>query len=172
MKINSKKIPLKLTTLPELYTFINGDNGKLLSLVIERMAHINGRPDCANCDWETIANHFAKYFYPFGVESSHVKQINFDFYSSRNIFIGHKVISHADLDVWPTINYNTRFHSCRTYTFLEWLRNFFHEVTHLVDIDSAFSFSHFTQDDEGAAPFVIGNLAVELYKKHYSGSIV
>ena len=161
MKITTDKIPLSFTNLPRLINFINNDNDKLFNLVCDRMRLIEGFPQSSNALFEQIAFEFMKY--------NQVRSISFYFYKSRNYFVGHNVISHADFT--SHINYNTRFHSVKTNTFEDWLRNFFHELTHLVDQSSMYSFSHVNQKDYKSAPFVIGDLAVELYRKHYIESI-
>lgn len=163
MKIITSKIPLSFTNLPALVEFINNDDDKLLKLVIERLKIINGKPSSSNAEFKQIAEGF------MGLYSISHWHINFRFYRAKNPFVGHNVISHAN--DFSYINYNTRFHSVKTNTFEDWLRNFFHEVTHLVDQSSMYSFSHQDQKDIKSAPFVIGDLAVELYKKHYTESI-
>lgn len=161
MKISTDKIPLNFTNLPRLINFVNNDNDKLFNLVCDRMRLIEGFPQSSNASFEQIAFEFKKF--------NQARTIEFYFYKSRNYFIGHNVISHATFG--NCINYNTRFHSVKTNTFEDWLRNFFHELTHLVDQQSSYSFSHVNQKDIKAAPFIIGDLAVELYRKHYLESI-
>lgn len=161
MKISTDKIPLSFTNLPRLINFINNDKDKLFNLVCDRMRLIEGFPQSSNASFEQIAFEFMKY--------NQARMIAFYFYKSRNYFIGHNVISHADYT--SHINYNTRFHSVKTNTFEDWLRNFYHELTHLVDQSSMYSFGHVNQKDIKAAPFVIGDLAVEIYRKHYLESI-
>jgi hypothetical protein len=161
MKISTKKIGLTFTNLPMLVEFINKDNDQLFNLVCDRMRLIEGFPESSNVPFEQIAFEFKKF--------NQVKMIDFYFYKSRNYFIGHNVISHATFGSY--INYNTRFHSVKTNTFEDWLSNFFHELTHLVDQQSGYSFSHVNQKDIKSAPFVISGLAVELYKKHYPQSL-
>ena len=156
MRIFTNKIPLKFKNLPELAEFINLDQDKLLKLVIAELRKMNGKSDSSNATYNQIADIF---------NSFTLSTIIFNFYTSRNPFIGHKVISHATHD--NTINYNTRFHSASTFTLNDWIRNFFHELTHCADYRSSYSFSHDDQKDLGAAPFVIGDLAERLFKENY-----
>lgn len=167
MKIDSNKIPLRMKHLPELKRFIDGDGDKLTCLIIKRLEIMDGAPECSNISFKQIADEFRSRLHDSRDYRNYERTISFRFYWSKNPFVGHNVISHANRSNGLTINYNTRFHSCESNLFLDWLENFYHEVTHLVDLMSPYSFSHDSQKDLGAAPFVIGNLAVELYKKHY-----
>ena len=155
----NKKIPLKMTNLPSLVEFINNDKDKLLKLVIDELLEMDYLPDSSNATFKQIASEFIRFRH-----TSTLDAVDFDFYCSKNPFFGKNVISHA---VNSTINYNTRFHSCGSYELEDWIANFFHECTHLTDEKSMYSFSHENQKDYGAAPFVIGAMAKELYLKNY-----
>lgn len=151
MKIVSSKIPMKMKALPELYLFLNNHGQKFTIELADILEKIQKPADSSNATWKQIAAE---------IEDCSWRTIRFDFYFSKNPFVGHNVISHARN---MTVNYNTRFHSCSTLILPDWIDNFFHEATHLADQNSPLSFGHRDQKDKGAAPFIVGSMARQLY---------
>lgn len=154
MKINSEKIPLKFKTLPEFVVIISNHGERLLSEVRIRLRALEGMPSSSNASFSMIADE---------LEVFHQNYVNFKFYGSRNPFSGKNVISHATNGF--EINYNTRFHAAETFAVVDWVANFFHELTHLADQRSKFSFGHDGQNDYNAAPMVVSRIARKVFQE-------
>lgn len=148
MRIRSEKIPDSFSTLPDLYRNLNVHGDYWLTQVVFQLLKMEGKPANSTATFRDIAVELKRFL---------LLDINFRFYNSKNIFIGHNVISHANnLNV---INYNKRFHSVKTFTLRDWFKNFFHELTHLADQTSVFSFDHDGQKDKLSAPMVVAETA-------------
>jgi hypothetical protein len=157
MKIISRKIPIHMKELPLLFEFLESPDGdSLLSDIVQALSKMDHKPNNANVSFKTIA---------YELEAIGDDLLWFEFYWSKNLLFGHNVISYADRG--HTIYYNKRFHSCSTFGIENWIENFFHELTHLADQKSIYSFGHKNQDDKLAAPFVIGALARKIYEEKY-----
>jgi len=157
MVIATLKVPVRFKELPLLIKFINQNGSKFLSLLCEDMKRLEGYPENSNATYQMIAEDLA------GFSS---RSLYFKFYYAKNPFFGKNVISHATNG--HTINYNTRFHSAHSYTMLDWLCNFFHELTHLSDQCSDYSYDHKDQSQYNAAPMVVARMARVIYLRHES----
>ena len=155
MRIKSEKIPVKMTYLPETLKFLNEHGTGMLKLICLELEKMDGKPSNSNATFKDIAKELVSFYH---------SELWFYFYCSKNPFIGHDVISHANKYV--CINYNTRFHGAGSFNVVDWVANFFHELTHLADQSSPFSFGHKNQKDENAAPMVVGRIARIVYKEN------
>jgi hypothetical protein len=157
MKIVSQKVPPKMANIIKLVQLLNKQGATAVDEVCLELLRMEGSPDSSNATFKEIA-----------VELGKLRDavIFFEFYCSKNIFVGHKVISHAATSKLKamTVNYNTRFHSAATFTTEDWFANFFHELTHLADQSSPYSFGHKNQNDENSAPEVVGRIARNAYQ--------
>ena len=154
MNIISNKVPLDFKNLPEALKFIRDHGDSVLLTICRRLENLEGKPSNSNVTFKILADEMSKlHNLPFRVL----------FYSSRNFFVGHNVISHGTNG--NTVNFNTRFHSIETFEVVDWVANWFHELTHLADQRSAFSFDHRNQSDYNAAPMVIARMARQVYNE-------
>lgn len=158
MKIVTLKIPVNMKNLPLLVDFINKNGTKFLNYLIADLEKLEGYPDNSNATYKMIAADLKKEFT--------YSWINFVFYRSKNPFWGKNVISHATNG--NTINYNTRFHSDESFTLVDWLCNYFHEISHLADQRSVYSYDHKDQSQYNAAPMVVSRMARVIYLRHES----
>jgi hypothetical protein len=154
MNILSQKIPMKFTHLPGLLSLMSGHGSDFTNEVIKELLKTKDKiPASSNATYAHVASGL------FEVAS---EDIYFRFYTSKNPFIGHRVISHATDK--NTVNYNTRFHSVKNFQLVDWVGNLFHEMTHLADQQSPLTFGHNGQNDTMSAPEVVGRIAKEVYR--------
>lgn len=167
MRLNctNVKIPTKmqgLTDLTLLSEYMLDDGLKELLKIMRRPDMKNLKPSSSNITWGKIADEIEKYR-----EGWKMEHIVFSFYCEKNIFFGHKVVSHANFDKvgHPRINYNTRFSGASTYTARDYWKNFFHELIHHFDKCSPYSFGHKNAKDIKSAPYVVGEWSLHIYDK-------
>jgi hypothetical protein len=152
MNIYAEKIPLKFSNLPETVVLLKKHGSEALDIVMGRVAELGGKPSSSNATFEIISKDL---YAPIR------NVIIFKFYNSPNPFTGHNVISNAENGY--QINYNHRFHSVSNFKVRHWFCNFFHEWTHLADDLSPFHFGHKNQKDKKAAPFIVAEIAGQVF---------
>lgn len=153
MRIHSDKIPTSYTYLPDLVPVLNMRGHEALHEIFARLYRMDGKPDSSNATYKQIANELM---------NLSGACVFFKFYYSKNILFGGDVISHASNK--NRVNYNKRFRGVKTFSHEDWFANFFHELTHLADQNSPFTFGHKDQKDENSAPEVVGRIAREVFK--------